>query len=43
MTRLQLVEQAKSVILGRVVAVEPYWDSEHGIIVSEAVSFRMGF
>jgi hypothetical protein len=37
MPRLQLVEQADSVIVGRVLAVEPYWDSEHGVIVSEAV------
>jgi hypothetical protein len=37
MTRLQLVEQADSVIVGQVVAVEPHWDREHGIIVSEAV------
>lgn len=37
MSRPQLVEQADAVILGRVVAVEPYWDDEHGIIVSEAV------
>ncbi|HEV8580653.1 MAG TPA: hypothetical protein VGX68_16430 [Thermoanaerobaculia bacterium] len=37
MTRHQLVERADSVIVGRVAAVEPYWDEEHGVIVSEAV------
>lgn len=37
MTQRQLVAQADSIIVGRVMAVEPYWDHEHGIIVTEAV------